>query len=248
MTIQWRRTLTYFLCLPLVVTAVTAATGTSPAGLKFTLKMERRPIGGGPPAGLPALPSGAVEVEYVTDGRSVRATIHGQRADAADGTVTIAIAGTPGRYILDPSTHTYKTREVAHPQFEGPYEVDLHVTDRVATIEGFHARQVMIAYRNQNVEVPGSPVRFQLRAEVESWCTAELAVPPMLPNMSTTPVQFLGGRHTADYVRLCPFALRTFTRMSSDPGYELVSQIVAVQHVTPAPDLFRIPADYREAR
>jgi hypothetical protein len=58
--------------------------------------------------------------------------------------------------------------------------------------------------------------------------------------------QSMPGFGIEDIMKACPFPLQQSMRMSMMPGYAIVSTVTSATEASPAPDLFKVPADYKE--
>jgi hypothetical protein len=217
-------------------------------GVQIVARTELRAKRDAEPAGARPrwLPDGKAEMEYVTDGRSVRAVLHGRMAGQLDGTVSLSIAGDPDHYVLNPVDRTYW---VAKPRPAGTSPegsaTAVQRTNTFETIAGYRAEKMTLVYRELPPPPPGV-APMELRVELETWCTSQLDVPAgMVMNMA---LSFMNEATAREFQKACPLVLRSVMRMSTMPGYEVTSVVTSIQKVSPSPDLFRVPPGYREVQ
>lgn len=216
-----------------------------PDGLQFTLKIEASRVNGAP---VTALPAGAAEMEVITDGRSVRATLHGQLGGLPDGVVSLTPAGATVWYKIDPQTKTYEVKPVTSPRAKTGESARVSPTPTRETIDGHLTRQFMVS-SNQAGSAGNGTSRGSADAEpmeIRLWCTSDFRVPPSITGMTNIALSYLDEAAAREFARTCPMALRTVTRFSSRPGLEVVRQVTSLRRVSPAGDQFKLPPGYRQ--
>ena len=247
--------------IPVLIAALTTTAQATdaahgPTGLRFVVKVEMRPTGkgvaGDPPPSF-ALPAGSAEIEYVTDGKAVRTTLHGRIGRTTNGTVTLALPGETVRYVLDPEQRSVEVRPAISPQPDpGTFDSTITSTQIFDTIEGHRARKFLVSYR-QFAARSDQPGRSRTDAavqtvEFETWCSTEFRAPAALTSMTNGALSYLAPADAKEFARTCPLAVRSVMRISSSPEFETVATMSSIRRVSPSPELFRVPGDYRKVR
>lgn len=224
-------------------------------GLQFVERVEVRsssstPGGEAPPApSVRALPAGEARIEYVTDGKSVRTTLHGRVNGAPDGTVTLALAGDSMRYVLNTNDKTFRVRETAVVTASESGASRVSATESYDVIDGIRARKyILVASPSSNAPSPANADRKAAsapRIEIEVWCTSEYRVPRSLTSMTNGALRFLGRSDGEAFAKACPLPVRSVMRISTAPGVETTSTLSMIRRVVPPPSLFVVPSDYR---
>jgi hypothetical protein len=251
------------------LSAVVLSAQSAAGGMRYVMKMELRQVSGGeaqpanPMTAMVAdtfkkmvLPEGAVEMEFVTDGQSVRTEMRGQMSMLAKGSVVLYAAGQTDGYVLNPTEKTYyvlKTPQMpalpAGMTLPKP-EISVKPSGTFETIVGHRAEKVNISWRMpipipEGVEVPpGTPTEFSM--DIENWCTTDLKMPASATRLMGSVAQSMPGFGLDELAKACPFALRSRMRMSMMPGYEILSTVTSASDASPSPDLFKLPAGYKE--
>jgi len=217
-------------------------------GLHFIVDVAvERPVDGQLPAVervmTRMLPDGTAELEFWTDGRSVRRAQRGRLASEPDGTITLVQEGLT-RYVLDPVARTYyvmapETTEVGHD-----LDAELTMNGPVDRILGYSTQQVTITYREPAAR-PSS--QADIGTQVELWCTTDLPVPASISDLMS-PIAGLrvSSAVSREYLEVCPFPLRMLRRNSLMPGYTIVTTVTSILRTSPPTDMFILPRDYRE--
>ena len=104
------------LILPMILAMVAVIEpcepGAAPQGLQLNVSVRAGDVGGAAPS---ALPGGRADMDVITDGRSVRVTLHGQMGALSDGLVSLTPAEGTVWYKIDPRSRTYEVRKVTRP-------------------------------------------------------------------------------------------------------------------------------------
>lgn len=203
-------------------------------------------------------PNGPIEMDYASDGQSVRAELHAQMANMPKGSVILYLAGKADGVVLNPVDKTFFTLKAPVPPPEAAAilaqmkpVVTTTRSGTFETIQGYKAEKVDTTVQMQiplpqGVEPPpGIPSEFVMT--IESWCAPDVKLP-------TAASQFLGmatresmpGFNMEDLAKACPFPLRSRMRMSMMPGWEMSMSVVSPGEVDLAPDLFKMPEGYKE--
>jgi hypothetical protein len=241
----------------------------SSSGLRFVMKMELQQVTGGdqqaanPMTAMIAdmfkktvLPEGSVEMEFLTDGQSVRTEMHGSMATLAKGSVVLYPAGQTDGYVLNPAEKTYYVLKVpqaptlpAGMTLPKP-EISVKPSGTFETIVGHRAERVNISFRMpipvpEGVDLPpGIPTELTL--DIENWCATDLKMPAAAMRLMGGAAQSMPGFGLDEMIKACPFALRSRMRMSMMPGYEILSTVTSASDASPSPDLFKLPAGLKE--
>ncbi len=202
------------------------------------------------------LPEGTAEMEIVTDGQSVRSELHAPMAKLPKGSVVIFPAGQTDGYVLNPGDKTYFVLKAPQapplpPGVSLPKpQVSVKPSGTFDTIAGIKAEKVDMTWRMpipvaQGAAVPpGMPK--EISVEFENWCSSMVKMPAAVLRLMGGAEMSMPGFGLEELTKGCPFALRSRLRMSAMPGVELVSEVRSARPETPSPDLFKIPADYKE--
>jgi hypothetical protein len=224
-----------------------ANSGPPPDGLQFTLRIQAGNVNGAPPT---ALPAGVAEMDVITDGQSVRATLHGQMGGMPDGLVSVTPAGATVWYKIDPQTKTYEVRQVTSPRAKVGESARVSSTPITERIEGHLTRKFVVSSNRPGADsaetsrrpAPAEPLELQV------WCTSELKVPPRITEMTNIALGYLDEATARQFARTCPMVLKSVTRVSDSPGAEVVRQVTSIRRASPASELFKLPLGYRQAR
>ncbi len=238
-------------------------------GMRYVMKMELQQVGGGeaqpanPMAAMAAdafkkmvLPEGAIEMEFLTDSQSVRTEMRGQMSTLAKGSIVLYPAGQTDGYVLNPAEKTYYVLKM--PQMPAPPagmalpkpEISVKASGTFETIVGHRAEKVNISWRMaipvpEGVQPPpGVPTEFTMN--IENWCTSDLVPPASAMRLMGSVAQSMPGLGLDELGKACPFPLRSRMRTSLMPGYEIVSTVTTASDASPSPDLFKVPAGYKE--
>ncbi len=256
-------------CVAVALSGTVGLAQSGTGGLRFVyvLKMDQKqPIPG--PATDPmtamaadsfrktVLPEGSVEMEFVTDGQSVRSELHGPMSTLPKGSVVLFPAGQADGYVLNPGDKTYFVLKApqAPPLPPGVTlpkpEVTVKPSGTFETIAGVRAEKVNMSWRMpipvpDGFQVPAGMPK-EITMEFENYCSASFKMPAAVMRLMGGVAQSMQGLGIDALTKGCPFALRSRMRMSTMPGVELVSDITSVREDKPAPDLFKLPAGYRE--
>jgi hypothetical protein len=220
------------------------------SGLRVVVKVEvRRPAGGPLPFAERVfermLPDGTAEVEFVTDGSSVRRVQRGRVRDDPDGTITIVRAGEATRLVLNPAARTYYRTNPGSDEPAGP-EPTLRRSGSSETIAGFKGEKILVSWSEPTGNPPPAGMAPAVTTEIEAWCTSAVRVPASLRDM-LNPVRGRGSKAFVEqFAKACPLPLRYEIRLSISPGYAVVSTVTSVASASPPPGLFEVPAGYRE--
>jgi hypothetical protein len=228
----------------MLATAGRAILEPQPNGLQFTLRIEAGSVNGAPPT---ALPAGAAEMDVITDGQSVRATLHGQIGSMADGVVSLTPAGAGVWYKIDPHSKTYEVRPVTSPRAKVGESARVSSTAITEVIEGHLTRKFVVSSKgpaSTGAETSRRPTDAE-PVELLLWCTSELSVPPRITEMTNVALGYLDEGTARQFARTCPMALRSVTRASDRPGMEVVRQVTSIRRASPASELFKLPLGYR---
>jgi hypothetical protein len=206
------------------------------------------------------LPDGAVEMAVMTDGQSVRTELRGRWLTMPSGTVMLKLAGQANAgYVLNPADKTYyvlKTDAVTMPELPNGMtlpkpEVSVKPGGTFETIAGYRAEKVDVSWRMaipipEGVDVPpGLPTDVSLA--IEMWCAPDLKMPEASGAMATSAIaKMMPGMGFDQIMNSCSFPLRSRMRLSMMPGYEMLTTVTPGGNQAPSPDLFKIPAGYKE--
>lgn len=238
----------------------------SSGGLRYVTKMELQQVPGDQQAGNPMtamvveqmkksmFPEGPVEMEFLTDGQSVRTEIRsGSMMFSAKGSIMLYGAGQTDPYVLNPAEKTYyvmKTPVMPAGITLPKPEIAIKPTGTFETILGYRAEKVLISWRipipvPEGVEMPpGIPTEFTM--EMENWCATDVKLPVGAMKMMSGITQELPGFGIEELAKSCAFALRSTMKMSMLPGYAIVSNVTSAAPASPGPEMFKLPADYKE--
>lgn len=198
------------------------------------------------------LPQERVELEYLSDGVSVREVQHGPMLSRPDGTIVLAPADASRRYVLTPSEQTYYVvpGDAGKPSAAAALPIEVKRMQEFQTIDGFRAQRVVLTAKEPWDLPPGSkpPVGggAELTTEYDSWCTAEVTVPPNLLAMLNRMGRTVAGPNRRALEAICPIALRSRYTNSLMPGFAIVSSIVSIAPASPKKEEFTLPSGYRE--
>ncbi len=240
----------------------------STGGMRYVMRMEFQQLSGdaqpsNPMATMMAdqikqtvFPQGAVEMEFLTDGQSVRTEMRGQMATLPKGSIVIYPAGQDEGYVLNPAEKTYYVMKAPQaPVLPGGMtlpkpEIAVRPSGTFETIVGHRAEKVIIAWRMAipvppGVDLPpGMPT--ELTMDIENWCATDIKIPAGATRMMSGMAQSMPGFGVEDIMKACPFALRSSMRMSMLPGYAILATVTSAGDASPAPDMFKVPAGYKE--
>jgi len=201
-------------------------------------------------------PEGAAEMEFVTDGQSVRTEIRAPMATLPKGAIVLYPAGQTDGYVLNAAEKTYYVMKPPQmPALPGGMtmpkpEIAVKPSGTFQTMVGHKAEKVTITWRiampvPEGVELPaGMPT--ELTMDIESWCANDIKIPPGAMRMMGSAAQSMPGFGIEDIMKACAFPLQQSIRMSMMPGYAIVSTVTSASEASPAPDMFKVPADYKE--
>lgn len=241
----------------------------STGGMRYVMKMELQQLsgeaaqGGNPMAAMMVeqlkqmvFPQGPVEMEFLTDGQSVRTEMRAQMATMPKGAIVLYPAGQTDGYVLNTAEKTYYVMKPPQaPVLPGGMtlpkpEIAVKPTGTFETIVGHKAEKVTIAWRMampipEGAELPpGMPTEVTM--DIENWCASDLKIPSGAMRMMSGMAQSMPGFGLEDIAKACPFALRSTMRMSMMPGYAIVSTVTSTSDASPAADLFKVPPDFKE--
>jgi hypothetical protein len=202
------------------------------------------------------LPEGSVEMEFVTDGQSVRTELRGPMTGLPKGSVVLYPAGQAAGYVLNPVEKTYFVlRQPQMPPLPPGValpkaEVTVKRSGTFETIAGVRAEKVDMSWRMPIPVPPGTEVPpgmpKDVRMEYENWCAADLKMPSAAMRMMNGVTQSMQGFGLDELTKGCPFAMRSRMRMSTMPGIDLVAEVKSLRPENPSPDLFKLPSGYTE--
>ncbi len=241
------------------------------AGMRYVMKMElqelksEQPAASNPMAAMAVgqikqmmFPEGAAEMEFLTDGQSVRTEMHSQMATLPKGAIVLYPAGQTEGYVLNTAEKTYYVMK-APPAMTMPGgmtlpkpEIAIKPSGTFDTIVGHKAEKVNITWRMaipvpEGAEMPpGMPT--ELTMDIENWCAADVKIPAGAMRLMSGMAQSMPGLGLEDITKACPFALRSSMRMSIIPGYAIVSNVTSADAATPAAEMFKVPAGYKEVQ
>jgi hypothetical protein len=201
-------------------------------------------------------PNGPVEMEYVTDGESVRTELRGQMAMLKKGSIILYQAGKTDGVVLDPAEKTYWVMKTTTPPEAAAVlaqmkpEVTVVPTGVFETILGHKAEKVNVTFRMAipipaGAEVPPN-MPTELVMNMENWCASDVKMPSSVMKLAGMAVQGMPGFSMEDMVKACPFSLRMRMRMSMMPGWEMLTAVTKQGEASPTADLFKIPEGYKE--
>ena len=227
---------------------------TGQSGLQLVVKVEPHRVAGQDATEQAArvietqFPDGSAELELITDGQAVRATLSGGMFGFADGTVRLVPRGSSSRYVINPTARTYRVDKPADLDGQKP-EFSVKATGVYKSILGYRAQRVTASYR-QIVKTPmagpDGKNAMEVRVELENWCTSALKVPLTMADMMNVG-QRLAGWAAAQYGPACPLSLESVMKMSILPGFEIVSTTRSIRRLsTFPPGVFELPNSYRE--
>ncbi len=260
----------HFYAVALLVLSLTGAlVSAQSTGSEFVSRLELREVAGAPASANQmstmmvdmfkkmVLPEGPVDVKLITDGQSVRTEMNGTMATLTKGSIVLYPAGQADGYVIDPAAKTYYVLKVQAPQMPAGVtlpkpEVSVKRSGTFDTIAGHRAEKVDIGWRMampipEGMEPPpGMPTDFSM--DIENWCATDIKMPSSAMQMFGGVAQSMPGFGLEELTKACPFALKSRMRMSMLPGYELVQTVTSAKDATPSPDLFKVPAGYKEVQ
>jgi hypothetical protein len=202
------------------------------------------------------LPEGSVEMEFVTDGQSVRTELHGPMSGLPKGSVVVFPTGQPAGYVLNPAEKTYF---VLRPPQLPPMPpgtslpkpaVSVKPSGTFETIAGLQAEKINMSWSMPMPLPPGAEVQpgmpKDISMEYENWCVRDITMPAAVMRLMNGAEQSMQGLGLEAFTKACPFAVRSRMRMSTMPGVDLLSEVTSLRRDTPSPDLFKLPAGYTE--
>ena len=198
------------------------------------------------------LPSGGAEVRYITDGDAVRSTLSGRMFGLEDGTVRLVPHGGSDLQVLNPKDRTYRLTPQDSRLFAGQKrDFEFKRTGKVQTILGQKTYQVTGHIRVDVPPIPGASVQVvhEVRAEIENWCTSSVRVPAAMARMIDMAQRLVGSGDPrfAQYQEACPLALRSASKLSLFPGFELVSTTESIRRLSQIPPgTFQLPQGYHQ--
>jgi hypothetical protein len=254
-----------------VVASASVLSAQSTTGLRLVMKMELQEVvtSGAPPAAANSmtammgdmfkkmlLPEGAAEMEFLTDGQSVRTEMHGTMGTLAKGSVILYPVGQTDGYVLNPGEKTdYVLKMPQAPTLPAGMtlpkpEISVKPSGTFEIIAGHRAERVNISFRMpipvpEGVDLPpGMPTELTL--DLENWCATDLKMPAAAMRLLNGVAQSMPGFGLDEMAKACPIAMRSRMRMSMMPGYELVTNITSASEASPSPDMFSLPAGLKE--
>jgi len=251
-----------------IIAAIGLSAQSTGGGMRYVMKMELVQIGDAQQASnqmaamainmfkQTVLPDGSVEMEMLTDGQSLRTEMRGQMATLPKGAIVLYPAGQTDGFVLNPQEKTYYVMKPPQaPVLPGGMampkaEIAVKPSGTFETIAGHKAEKVVIAWRMpmpvpEGVELPpGMPT--ELTMDIENWCASDMKIPSGATRMMSGMAQAMPGFGLEEIAKACPFAMRSTMRMSMLPGYAIVSTVTSTSDASPAPDTFKVPADYKE--
>ncbi|HEY3380118.1 MAG TPA: hypothetical protein VGK32_00035 [Vicinamibacterales bacterium] len=237
---------TLLLAILLTLIPPTQPTTVVGEGLAFHLRVQSGSVGGHQPSGFP---EGAADMEVVTDGKSIRVTLHGQIGEMQDGSISLAPAGQRVRYLINERDRTFRVKDVVSPRAAAGESALIKPTDVFQTIEGHRAQKFLLPPRRPGADgrrtsdqAPG-PTTDQ-----EVWCTSDFKVAPRLTEITNPALASLGDDEALQFVRLCPLALRTVLHVGTNPEVDIVWTITGIRRMSPPPELFKVPSGYRRTQ
>lgn len=205
------------------------------------------------------LPDGPVEMTTTTDGQSVRAETRGRWMTMPSGAIVLMRAGDKNLgYVLNPAEKTYYALKLPEfpmlpPDMPKP-EVGVKASGVFETIAGHRAERVDVSWRiaipvPEGVEVPPG-VPTEIGFQLDLWCAQDIKLrsPRNLANMEAAGAisAMMPGKAVDDLTKSCSFPLKERLRFSVMPEYEIRSTVTSIAEVPSSPDLFAIPAGYKE--
>jgi len=202
------------------------------------------------------LPEGSVEMEFVTDGQSVRTELRGPMSGLPKGSVVLFPAGQAAGYVLNPAEKTYF---VLRPPQMPPLPpgatlpkpaVTVKPSGTFETIAGLKAEKVNMSWSMPMPVPPGAEVQpgmpKDISMEYENWCAPDIRMPAAAMKLMQGAEQSIQGLGFETFTKACPFAVRSRMRMSAMPGVDVVSEVTSFRRDNPSPDLFKLPPGYTE--
>jgi hypothetical protein len=227
---------------------------TGQSGLQVVVKVEPHRVAGQNATEQTAriietqFPDGSAELELITDGQAVRATLSGGMLGFADGTVRLVPRGSSSRYVINPAARTYRLDKPANLEGQKP-EFSVKSTGVYKSILGYRAQRVTASYR-QIVKTPmagpDGKNAMEVRVEFENWCTSALKVPRAMADMMNV-AHRVADSADVRYSQACPLSLESVMKMSILPGFEIVSTTRSIRRLSKfPPGVFELPNTYRE--
>ena len=252
----------------LAVVGAVPLSAQSTGGMRYVMKMELQQVDNSKPAAnsLAAmavaqikqgmLPEGGAEMEFLTDGQSVRTELRSAMGNMPKGAVILYLAGQTDGLVLIPANKTYYVLKVPEAPVLSPGvkmpkpEITVKPTGTFETIAGHKAERILIAWRMpmpipEGVQVrPGIPT--ELTMDIDDWCTTDVKIPTGATRLMSGITQSMPGLGVEELMKACPFAMRSTMRMSILPGYAIVSNVISTSDESPAAELFKVPVDYKQ--
>jgi hypothetical protein len=240
----------------------------SAGGMRYVMKMELQQTGGDTQATSPLaamavaqikqgmFPEGGAEMEFLTDGQSVRTELRSAMADMPKGAVVLYPAGQTDAFVLNPADKTFYVMKPPQPPtlprgttMPKP-EISVKPSGTFETIVGHKAEKITIAWHmpmpvSEGVQIPpGMPT--ELTMDIENWCAADVKIPAGATRLMAGIAQSMPGLGVEELMKACPFAMRSTMRMSILPGYAIVSNVISASDESPAAEMFKVPAGYKQ--
>jgi hypothetical protein len=183
----------------------------------------------------PVLPTGTATFEYVTDGQSVRKTLHGQMAGLDDGAVMLLL---PGRQVrIDPARRTYSTRS---------WPASPKETTHITRVEPTMSYDTVLGHKVRRVDVSLSREGQQRETTIQNWCASDVKLPKAVADDLTIALGLVGSATSKEYAAACSVPLRCRVLMSAASGVDLLWTATVIESVTTSPDLFVVPPGFTE--
>ena len=221
--------------------------GPAPNGTRLVLQIQALKIasdGSSSPTTHRTLPDGHAQLEFLTDGQSVRKTMRGRMLGFPNGSIRLTRAGSERQFALDFPTQTYYVIEALASENAPTGDVHIERTGQYTSILGHKAQRIIVTHRELMTGPGGASVAFT--TEIGSWCAQDLRLPKSVADATKMAIMLLSGSTRKEYDDLCPAALRSRMRTSSSPGVELVSSVTAIEKVATSPQMFTVPPGYKQ--
>jgi hypothetical protein len=198
-------------------------------------------------------PEGAVDIEYVVAGDSMRADVQGRLATLPRGSIVLQRVGEPVLRILNPGNRTwYELSTDQNPgALLGAPDVQVEPTSDTTMIVGHRAQRFRFA---ETLQLPAAegvtlPPDFprELQFTGDLWSTDAFAG-SAYSNIFRTLQAFAAVPGMEALTAGGRFPLRLHLRSTFMPGYELRSEVTSIGPAQPDPSLFVVPADYQKVQ
>jgi hypothetical protein len=162
----------------------------------------------------------------------------------ANGSVGLVRSGSERQFTLDPAARTYFVTDPVATENAPTGELHIERTANYDTILGHRAQRIVVSSSEAMTDSSGKSVQF--KTEVETWCAQEPKLPKSVADATKMGLMLLGRGNRKQYDAICPVALRSRLRTLWSPGVELSWSVTAIEKVATVPEMFTVPAGYRE--